>query len=287
MSFRTIQRFLNSTWMLLAAGTIVSLRVVGEDCCDPLPPVRDVLKRVVERAKKDPENDRLFDQAYEYLRVKTREVRTTKGKLKQSDETRRTHRPAGTVPTRIAEDQRTTGDDEKGRAEAEDEDRDRVRSKGDYGKRDFPITDEVLSRFDFRMTGREEIGGRHALVLEFKPADRDLPAHGFLDRFVNRMAGTLWVDETEGVIVKADLRLVETVSFVAGIAGAVYQLDCEFKRSRTEEGLWYTPEYHWRVDWRELFSRKVVNVRETKTELQRATRLGTAQRGGAARIELP
>jgi hypothetical protein len=162
-----------------------------------------------------------------------------------------------------------------------------LRTKGDYSKRDFPITDEVLNRFDFSLSGREVIEGRYVLVLDFKPADRDLPVRGFLDKFVNRMAGKLWVDEGEGVIVKAELRLVETVSFVAGIAGAVYQLDCEFRRSRTEDGLWYTPEYHWRADWRELFSRKVVSVRETKTDLQRATRRDSGQQGTATRIELP
>lgn len=284
MSFESVQRWLRFLCAFAGAGVLIaSLRLCGDGVTEALPPIREVLKNVVERAKKDRENDRLFDETYEYRRVKSREVRTTKGKLKQSEETLRTHFPAGSGPARRAENQGGDSGVTESRVPSEDEGSDRLRTKSDYSKRDFPITDEVLSRFDFNLNGREEIEGRRVLILDFKPANRDLPVRGFLDRFVNRMAGRLWVDESESVIVKADLRLVETVSFVAGIAGAVYQLDCEFKRSRTEDGLWYTPEYQWRVDWRELFSRKVVTVRETKTDLQRAT----TPRAASARISLP
>jgi hypothetical protein len=116
---------------------------------------------------------------------------------------------------------------------------------------------------------------------------REVPAKGYLERFANRMAGRLWVDETEAVIAKAELRLIETVTFVAGIAGAVYQLDCAFKRSRLDDGLWYTPEFTWSADWRELLSRKVVTVRETKEDLRPAKLAKPPPQESTARIELP
>jgi hypothetical protein len=287
MNFKPLHRF--SSRILLSCLAALFLDASGRAAdlvTNNLPPIGEVLKRIAERAARDRENDRRFDAQYEYRRVKIREVRTTRGKLKQRDVIRRLNQPGQPSPE--------TNDASRGDAnrasseEAEaDANSDRLRNRGDYGKRDFPITDEVLNRFDFTLSGRETIEGRSTLILDFQPAARELPTKTFLDRFVNRMAGRLLVDEAESVIVRAELHLTETVSFVAGIAGAVYQLDCEFQRARTEDGLWYTPQLDWRVDWRELLSRKVVTVGETKDNVRRTGTPAPSLNQAAARIELP
>jgi len=282
MKLRIVSRFACGIPFLSLA--VFFLQTCGADA-DDLPPVQEVLKRVVARAAKDRENDRQFDAQYEYQRVKIREVRTTRGKLKQRDVNRRLNRPAGSLPDSAdvtARDAGKASTNESG----PDASPDRIRSRGDYTKRDFPITEEMLLRFDFTLAGREIRAGRPTLILDFQPATRELPTKTFLDRFINRIAGRLHVDEAESVIARADLRLVETVTFVAGIAGAVYQLDCEFERARTEDGLWYTPRTDWRADWRELLSRKVVTVAETKDDVRR-TATPSPPNQAAARIELP
>ncbi len=263
-------------------------RAVTDDSSGPLPTVNEVLKRIVERSRKDGENDRQFDERYEYERVKTREVRTAKGKLKQCEVTSRRNQPRGPNPAaHPANPVAASAANHEARDLETREDHDRFRNHGDYGKKDFPITHDLLGRFEFFVAGRETLNGRSTLILDFKPAGRDRPTKTFLDRFINRMAGRLWVDESEAVITKADLKLTETVSFIAGLAGAVYQLDCGFERSRTDDGLWYTPEFAWHADWRELLARKVVSVRETKDEVRPAKGPEALPKESTARIELP
>lgn len=283
MNFEGLRRFRRGIPVLGLAVLLVDVHgAVADASANPLPPVKDVLKRIVERSAKDRENDRQFDARYEYQRVKTREVRTTKGTLKQSEVTRRLNQPRGSSLETAGSDPAASR--EETRADAVGG---KSRSRSDYGKKDFPITDEMLSRFDFTMAGREVRNGRPALILDFQPVTRDVPVKTFLDRFVNRMAGRFWVDESESVVVRADLRLTETVTFVAGIAGAVYQLDCDFERFRTQDGLWYTPRFVWRADWRELLSRKVVTVGETKDNLRLVLEPVSSSKQASARIELP
>ena len=274
---------------LFASLMAVSGPKAGDDGSGSLPPVSEVLKRIVERSQKDAENDRRFDASYSYRRVKTREVRTAKGKLRQREVTSRSHEVRHSVAGTSSA--KSTDDTDGHRAEEEapelKEDSNKLRSHGDYGKRDIPINDDLLGRFDFNLTGRDTVNGRSTLILDFKPAARELPVKSFLDRFINRMAGRLWVDEADGVIVQGELRLTETVSFIAGIAGAVYELDCRFKRTRMDDGLWYMPEFSWTVDWRELWSRKVVSVQEKKDDVRPANPSNPISKSSSARIELP
>jgi hypothetical protein len=128
----------------------------------------------------------------------------------------------------------------------------------------------LLARFEFRLIGRDAWNGRSLVVLDLKPAAKDLPARNYKDLFINRTAGRVWIDEAEAVVVKADLHLTERVSVIGGLVGAVWKFMYQFNRERTPEGLWFTRNVQWHLEGRQVFIRKVLDYLETRSDVRKA-----------------
>ena len=96
----------------------------------------------------------------------------------------------------------------------------------------------LLGRYQSTVVGRETLNGRPAIVLNFVPRQPAPPIHRLQDRLLNRAMGTVWIDEQDYDLAKADLCLSEPVSF--GILGAVDALTFSFERARAEDGSWLT-----------------------------------------------
>jgi hypothetical protein len=107
------------------------------------------------------------------------------------------------------------------------------------------------------------------LKLDFRPAAVSLPAKGLLERFINRMAGTIWVDEADFTVARASLYLTEKVNVGAGVLGSVSAFECWFERRKTEDGLWYPRRADWRLECREFLVNKIIEQRETWDEVRK------------------
>ncbi len=87
------------------------------------------------------------------------------------------------------------------------------------------VTPELLARYEFTVVRRVVLGDRPALELRFKPKEGDLPERLIEDRILNRMAGTLWVDEAEAETVRVEANLADSMSVglfrLARIADAI------------------------------------------------------------------
>jgi hypothetical protein len=119
------------------------------------------------------------------------------------------------------------------------------------------------------MIGRDEINGRPALVIDFKPAQKTLPERSLKDKFINKAAGRVWVDERDYAVAKADLHLTERVSVVGGLVGAVSKFTYQFLRERTEDGIWFARDVKWHLEGREIFIRKTIDYREQNTDVKK------------------
>jgi len=122
----------------------------------------------------------------------------------------------------------------------------------------FSLNQELLRRYHFTVVQRLTLHGRPTLLLTFRPKDPPSPVHGFQDRLLNRVVGTLWVDEQDSELAKADLCLVKPVSF--GLLGAVDRFTFSFERFRGDDG-------HWMARWTDTWvkARKfIVPVRTRK-----------------------
>ena len=94
----------------------------------------------------------------------------------------------------------------------------------------------VLERYDFSAIGREAVDERCALVFDFaaRPGDFALERDGLL----RRLAGRLWVDETEQAVARVDVRNTSGLRFALGLGATVSSLSFEARFRRLEEGVW-------------------------------------------------
>src|SRR5258706_6614455 len=229
-----------------------------------IPSAGAVLGLVLEKAKHEPANDRSFRSRYAFVRTRTTREIDSKGRVKkqQTKQGRNNPRiipaaydvPAGPPAPASA----------RGKQQVPPKSQDQA-----FEKHEFQLDEELLGRFDIKVVQREQMNGRDTLVVEFKPANKKLPTRDLKDRFINKAAGKLWVDESDWFITKADLHLIDAVNVMGGLVGAVKKFNYAFDRERTEEGLWYTCSINWRLEGRELFSRKILEYEERRSEVRK------------------
>ncbi|MBA3272399.1 MAG: hypothetical protein H0T11_00805 [Chthoniobacterales bacterium] len=72
----------------------------------------------------------------------------------------------------------------------------------------FADEHRIPERFDFTVTGTEQIAGERARRVTFKPRT-DVPAKNTADRFLGVISGTAWVSESRNKLVKLELQLTQ------------------------------------------------------------------------------
>ncbi|HMP81123.1 MAG TPA: hypothetical protein PKA41_00275 [Verrucomicrobiota bacterium] len=256
---------MKTPWQLFTLAFLLAAAPAGAQDMTlerPLPDVRDVLKGIVERAQQE-DDERAFKQHYTYHRTKVKETRNGDGDLKKREEKRKVHIPKSTVE--VADD-----DDDSPVADGQSTTNFLYEGKGKaFEKSDFALTDDLLSRFEFRMVARETIRGRPMLVIDFKPANKKLPEHTLKDKFINKAAGRFWVDEEDYTLSKAEVHLTDRVNVIGGLAGAIWKFNYRFDRERTEEGFWFVRSTGWHAEGRQVFLRRTIDYHEEKTDVKK------------------
>jgi hypothetical protein len=225
-----------------------------------LPSLDTIIKQAVEHSKKEPDNDRLFRQRYEFIRTRITEYRNGDGALTKREQKTNVNQVRIASTTAVTKPKPTPAvTSPKLQSQTKPKDPNRV------DKNDILLNEDLVGRFQFTLIGREDIGGRSALVLDFKPANKKLPNNNFKDRFINIAAGRLWVDEEDAALVKANLHLTERVNVIGGIVGAVGKFSCTLDRGRTPDGLWFTRAMDWHLEGRALLAHRTIDYHEEKT----------------------
>lgn len=223
----------------------------------PLPSLETIIKNAVEHSKKEPENDRLFQQRYEFIRTKVTEYRNGDGELtRREQKTNVNHVRIASAPA-AAKPKPAPVRTPKVQAEAKPSNR--------VDKNDILLNEDLFSRFQYTLIGRDQIAGRSVLVIDFKPANKKLPNNNFKDRFINIAAGRIWMDEEDFALTKADLHLTEKVNVIGGIVGAVAKFNCNLDRERTADGLWFTRDMDWHLEGRVALAHRTIDYHEEKT----------------------
>jgi len=219
---------------------------------EALPPSAEIVPKVIARAQWSKAQD--FQQFYSFTKFTIAEELDDRGRVRNKQE------KSGRVPAKAqfpAIAARTGGTNASSSEPAVPKKplaQVRVgRAKQAAGKRTIEIDEDTLTRFNFTPLRKELLNGRPTLVFAFEPK-RNLPVKQLQDRVVNRTAGTVWVDEQEYELVKADIRLKEPVSFVGGLIGAVQTLHYVIERTRVDEGVWLLAKTELLVKARQLFS---------------------------------
>ncbi len=226
------------------------------------PPLETVIQRALNRAALEDENDREFNQNYHYERIRLTEYRNGKGELKKHEE-KRTPEGAGKAnPAPVVAPKPVEKDDAP-----VSETHSNIHGKA-FAVKDYSLTN-LISRFQFTLVGRETVNGRSALVLDFQPASKNLPVNSYKDKFINKAAGRVWVDEADYAIARADLHLTQQVNVLGGLVGAVWKFTYSFDRERTPEGLWFARHVDWHLEGREVVFHRIVDYHEQKIDEQK------------------
>lgn len=228
----------------------------------PLPPLDTIIQRALARAATEDDNDREFNQLYGYMRVRVTEYRNASGVVKKHEEKRT---PEGLAKARMAP-AAIAAPVEKADAPVS-ETHSNIKGKA-LAVKDYSLSN-LVSRFQFTLVGRENVNGRSALVLDFKPASNHLPVHSYKDNFINKGAGRVWVDEADYAIAKTDLHLTQPVSVLGGLVGTVWKFTYSFERARTPEGLWFSRNVDWHLEGREVIFHRIVDYHEQKIDEQK------------------
>lgn len=143
----------------------------------------------------------------------------------------------------------------------------------------FKFDHELIGRYHAEVAGLETIDGREAYVLRFRPKSGDLPERSRLDRLLNRVGGTIWVDVRDYEVIRAEGRLLEPVKWVLGIVASVERLNFAIAQVRLDDATWMPKRFDASYRGRVMFS----TVHERQHSIWRDFRKDSPPGAGAAR----
>lgn len=235
-------KFVALHWPLLAG----SLLAHGFSChgASPtdvsLPAACAVMKRVVERANDAGPAREARKYAFE-KRSTTEELDGSGKPIKTKEEIYQVVPIDGIPFSRLVRlrDHELTREEIEAQNRKEKEFRQRVARKGAKPESDDDDALDVhlVDRFAFKVEGRERLQGRSVLTLSFRPKGNRGAEKTVEDKVLNRLAGTLWVDEQEAEVSQLKVGLTEDLSLgLFGMIGSLKQFDLQIERERLGDG---------------------------------------------------
>ena len=117
------------------------------------------------------------------------------------------------------------------------------------------VTPELLARYQFVVKQRVVLSNRPTLVVTFKPKEGALPERSVEDRILNRLTGTLWIDEAEADTARVQANLVDSVTVGwFGWIGSLTQCNLSLTRQRMPDGVWINDRMTLFIQCRKLIS---------------------------------
>lgn len=234
----------------------------------PLPALDELFNRVLERARKERDNDRTLATNYVFTRIRSTVHRNGNGEVKKQETKVHTNNPALIIATATSTALAPEQAPEHQPGTPISNNRSHARGKA-LEREEFALNGELVERFEFKLTGREPLNGRGALILEFQPKSGELPERNLKDKFLNRVAGRIWIDEEDFALAKADVWLKERVNVIGGLVGAVWKFSFGFEREWLEAGLWFTRKSNWHLEGREFLVNRTVDYQEERTDVRK------------------
>lgn len=132
------------------------------------------------------------------------------------------------------------------------------------------LTPEVVARFEFTLIGKTNVNGRTAYQLAFQPKSPEPPVHRMVDRLLNRISGTLWIDAQESEVARVEVFLRSEVNLLGGIIGSLKKLAYTMVRTRTDDGLWFNANSSGDFEGRKLLDSTHIRTKSETTHFERA-----------------
>ncbi len=131
------------------------------------------------------------------------------------------------------------------------------------------LNKELIARYHFELLGKENVAGRAAYVLKFKPKSDKLPVKQITDRLINRLGGKVWIDTREFEIAKADIDLIGEVTMWGGVLGAMKKFSFDIERTRVDD-VWFNRVSNFEMEGRKFLDSSHVRVKSETSNFRRA-----------------
>jgi hypothetical protein len=226
------------------------------DACQSQAQLRDFILDTARRTHQT--GAQTFEDHYEFVHIKITEERNSNGELKDRQVEHYHHHPtaAGDVAANPSPDRHRTSS--------------KTRDNKAVSRDDFTVDADMLRRFSFQPAGEDFRGDQPQLVIDFQPASESLPVHNFKDKYINQTTGRLWIDKELQVLTRLQMRLRKPVNVWGGILGAISEFQFDLERAPTPEGYWYTRKVQWHLKGRKLFTSKIIDFHEERSDVQLA-----------------
>jgi hypothetical protein len=133
------------------------------------------------------------------------------------------------------------------------------------------VTPELLARYQFAVKERVVLSNRPTLVVTFKPKEGNLPSRSIEDKILNRITGTLWVDEADADTVQVRASLVEPMTLGwFGWIGSLTQCDLSLTRQRMSDNVWVNTRMTLFIQCRKLVTSERYRLTEESRGFSRA-----------------
>lgn len=245
---------------LLLAGLLLAHPFLfpQSELSTPLPSADEVMKKAIARAKY--ERDKNQEERFAFTQLSISEKLDKNGKVEEHNEYK--HEVVlieGKPYQRLVEKngKPLAGDDLKKETEKEKKFREAIakpKKKENDDEGDLELTEDVVARFQNHVIGKEDVSGRTAYKVTFLPrSDIKLPEKKRMDRLVNRLEGTMWLDAVTFSILKVDMHLTEPVSML-GVVANIRQLDLNMVMTMVAPDVFAPLAFEMKIDGRKLFS---------------------------------
>jgi len=164
-------------------------------------PVDPEIAHMLERALSEAESFRKQLPTLEYDATMRVQEWDGRGRLRGTARARAIMRPGDPRPitflSREVEGKVRLPDDKPDKKESDEE---------DVTLQQFASDHRIPERFEFTVTGADEVAGQRARRVEFKPRANQ-PKRDTADRFLSAISGTAWVSDSSNKLVKFEMRL--------------------------------------------------------------------------------
>jgi len=151
-------------------------------------------------------------------------------------------------------------------------------AKGD--NRENFLTADLAARFDFTLTAITNINGRGAYQISFQPKNPKPPVHRIVDRLLNQISGTVWIDVEEFEVARAEVSLQSEVNLLGGLIGSLKKFTYTLERTRVADGVWFST-----LSNGDFQGRKLLDPTHIKTKSQSVHFHRVAMNEGAKIVE--
>jgi len=120
-----------------------------------------------------------------------------------------------------------------------------------------PSIDDVVATLDFKIRGRETVGGRECIVIDFAPK-KDAAPKTKQGKIAKIFKGTVWVDEALHEVIRVEATSIDDLSYGLGLVARLDEgTHATLVRERVDSSVWLPTSVRLKGEGRAMLFRKL------------------------------